>query len=48
MTVSVVQPNRKPSMTASYVIAPPPQAAIAIQGDDKKFPVRRIWCVGRN
>src|SRR5207247_10850438 len=32
----------------SYVIAPPPQAAIAIAGTDKMFPVRRIWCVGRN
>ncbi|MBB1093352.1 fumarylacetoacetate hydrolase family protein [Rhodopseudomonas palustris] len=33
---------------ASYVIAPPPQAALAVQGDSKTFPVRRIWCVGRN
>jgi len=32
----------------SYVITPPPQAAIAIAGTDKMFPVRRIWCVGRN
>jgi fumarylpyruvate hydrolase len=31
-----------------YVIAPPPQAAIAVVGTQKKFPVRRIWCVGRN
>jgi fumarylpyruvate hydrolase len=31
-----------------YVIDPPPQAAIAVAGSDKKFPVRRIWCVGRN
>jgi fumarylpyruvate hydrolase len=36
-------------MTASaYVIAPPPQPALAVQGDTKTFPVRRIWCVGRN
>ncbi|MEH2470302.1 fumarylpyruvate hydrolase [Nitrobacteraceae bacterium AZCC 2161] len=35
-------------MTASFVIAPSPQAAIAVHGDDKSFPVRRIWCVGRN
>lgn len=34
-------------MTA-YVIAPPPQAALAVNGTDKLFPVRRIWCVGRN
>jgi fumarylpyruvate hydrolase len=32
----------------SYVIAPPPQPALAVAGTDKKFPVRRIWCVGRN
>jgi len=31
-----------------YVITPPPQAAIAVAGGDKLFPVRRIWCVGRN
>ena len=31
-----------------YVIPPAPQAAIAVAGIDKVFPVRRIWCVGRN
>jgi fumarylpyruvate hydrolase len=31
-----------------YVISPPPQAALAIVGSPKLFPVRRIWCVGRN
>jgi len=31
-----------------YVIPPPPQAALAVVGSDKLFPVRRIWCVGRN
>ncbi|HEX2652237.1 MAG TPA: fumarylacetoacetate hydrolase family protein [Xanthobacteraceae bacterium] len=31
-----------------YVITPPPQPAIAIAGSTKKFPVRRVWCVGRN
>jgi fumarylpyruvate hydrolase len=31
-----------------YVIPPPPQAEIAVSGSDKTFPVRRIWCVGRN
>jgi fumarylpyruvate hydrolase len=34
--------------STSYVIPPPPQAALAIQGSSEKFPVRRIWCVGRN
>jgi fumarylpyruvate hydrolase len=32
----------------SFVIPPPPQAAIAVAGETKSFPVRRIWCVGRN
>lgn len=34
--------------SSRYVIPPPPQAAIAVAGSDKLFPVRRIWCVGRN
>jgi fumarylpyruvate hydrolase len=32
----------------SYVIAPPPQSAIAVANSSQFFPVRRIWCVGRN
>ncbi len=32
----------------SFVIPPPPQASIAVAGETKSFPVRRIWCVGRN
>jgi fumarylpyruvate hydrolase len=35
-------------MSPRYVIPQPPQAAIAVAGSDEKFPVRRIWCVGRN
>jgi fumarylpyruvate hydrolase len=31
-----------------YVIPPPPQPTVAVAGSDKVFPVRRIWCVGRN
>lgn len=31
-----------------YVIPPPPQASLAVAGSAKAFPVRRIWCVGRN
>src|SRR5215212_6722622 len=31
-----------------YVIPPAPQAAVKVAGSAKKFPVRRIWCVGRN
>jgi fumarylpyruvate hydrolase len=31
-----------------YVIPAPAQPALAVAGSSKKFPVRRIWCVGRN
>ena len=33
---------------ASYVIPVPPQAALPVVGESKSYPVRRIWCVGRN
>jgi fumarylpyruvate hydrolase len=35
-------------MSANYVIPPPPQPALAVAGSDRLFPVRRVWCVGRN
>lgn len=35
-------------MSASFVIPAPPQASIPVAGESKSFPVRRIWCVGRN
>jgi fumarylpyruvate hydrolase len=38
----------KPVMSADYVIPAAPQAVIAVAGTSKTFPVRRIWCVGRN
>src|ERR1700724_1688735 len=44
-------PVRRHPMSADasrFVIPPPPQAALAIAGNDQLFPVRRIWCVGRN
>ncbi|MGA8414527.1 MAG: FAA hydrolase family protein, partial [Xanthobacteraceae bacterium] len=31
-----------------YVISAPAQPAIAIADSSELFPVRRIWCVGRN
>lgn len=33
---------------SDYVIAPPVVAAVPIRGTAKMFPVRRIFCVGRN
>jgi fumarylpyruvate hydrolase len=32
----------------SFVISPRSQASIPVVGESKSFPVRRIWCVGRN
>src|SRR5215471_5940005 len=32
----------------AFVIPAPPQASIPVAGEAKSFPVRRIWCVGRN
>jgi fumarylpyruvate hydrolase len=32
----------------TYVIPLPPQPVIAVAGKSQSFPVRRIWCVGRN
>ncbi len=31
-----------------YAITPPPQASVALAGETTRFPVRRIFCVGRN
>jgi len=31
-----------------YVITPNRQASAAVAGTDERFPVRRIFCVGRN
>lgn len=33
---------------SDYVIAPPVIAAVPVQGSSQMFPVRRIFCVGRN
>src|SRR3954470_7745952 len=41
-------PDSQAPAATQYVIAQPEQAAIAVEGSDKLFPVRRIWCVGRN
>ena len=31
-----------------YVIDPPKQSSLAVQGREERFPVRRVFCVGRN
>jgi len=32
----------------SFVIPAPPPASVEVAGTDDKFPVRRIYCIGRN
>jgi fumarylpyruvate hydrolase len=32
----------------SYVFPPAPQVSVAVAGSDSRFPVRRVYCVGRN
>ena len=32
----------------SYVLPPPPVTSLPVQGSGARFPVRRIFCVGRN
>ncbi|GGC57016.1 fumarylacetoacetate hydrolase family protein [Chelatococcus reniformis] len=32
----------------AFVIPPPPIASVAVDGEPARFPVRRIFCVGRN
>jgi fumarylpyruvate hydrolase len=34
--------------TMNYAVSPPPQAHLDITGSDEKFPVRRIYCIGKN
>lgn len=33
---------------SSYVFPAPQQASLAIEGSDARFPIRRVFCVGRN
>src|ERR1700733_10841325 len=49
VSTSPPTPNGLMSTDAkSYVIPQPPQPAIPVAGTDRFFPVRRLWCVGRN
>lgn len=32
----------------TYLFTPPPTPSLPIQGDSRRFPVRRIFCIGRN
>ena len=34
--------------TATYVLTPPEQATLSVAGSAERFPVHRVYCVGRN
>lgn len=36
------------AVDGDFVIAPPPLASLPVRGTSARFPVRRIYCVGRN
>jgi fumarylpyruvate hydrolase len=36
------------STNDDYVISPPAPPSLSVAGSSKVFPVRRVWCVGRN
>lgn len=36
------------AQTASYIIDPPAIVSMEIAGSDRRFPVRRVYCLGRN
>jgi fumarylpyruvate hydrolase len=38
----------EPRFSTNYVIAPPAVTALPVRGTKDRFPVRRIYCVGRN
>jgi fumarylpyruvate hydrolase len=35
-------------MTAAFLFAPPATVSVAVHGSDQRFPVHRIYCIGRN
>lgn len=35
-------------MTCDFVIDPPRQVSVPVQGQPQRFPVRRVYCIGRN
>ncbi|SDW49964.1 fumarylacetoacetate hydrolase family protein [Roseicitreum antarcticum] len=41
-------PLQPAPQAAAYVIPAPPVASLPVQGTDARFPVHRIYCVGRN
>lgn len=44
----MTSPFARGSAAEGWVLPPPPQASVAVEGTKARFAVRRIFCVGRN
>lgn len=40
--------NTVAAAVPGYVINPPAQASLSVAGSDERFPIHRVYCVGRN
>jgi fumarylpyruvate hydrolase len=40
--------QKKDARVMTFIFSPPPQAAALVAGTSARFPVRRVYCVGRN
>jgi fumarylpyruvate hydrolase len=36
------------AMNSTYICTAPPPVSLTIQGSDRRFPVHRVYCIGRN
>jgi fumarylpyruvate hydrolase len=45
---NVTQYQQRTANVSQYVFVPPPQPAAPVRGRSQHFPIRRIFCVGRN
>jgi len=48
LTVIILKDVSMSENTTQFVIEPPVAVAAPIKGSDKLFPVRRVYCIGRN
>ena len=47
-TAACVSRESEAQQSSRYVIEPPAVVSMAIEGSDRRFPVRRVYCLGRN
>lgn len=48
LTTAACLPQAAAAATPGYVIDPPDIVSMEIHGSDERFPVRRVYCLGRN